>query len=265
MLDRRARDARDHRQRDVLRRVTIDRAAALGQFLFLFAVVNLFLGLFNLLPIPPLDGSAILERALPAKCLETWYRFRPYGILVLFLLVFSTDLGEPAVQPVPRTVARLHQRLVNATRPRSVPSRRALLHVAVRGGRRATRRSQRSRAILTPRRARALAVDVARGSRRVGRDAGSAAARRPRPTPPGPPPRSCTTWARPRSGLGTVGRVVRHRRGAGRRPRRGSGAGPAPTSATPRSGPRRCSRRAPGPKSSPGPAPTTIPNAGPPG
>ena len=35
------------------------------QILFSFALVNLFLGLFNLLPIPPLDGSAIIERALP--------------------------------------------------------------------------------------------------------------------------------------------------------------------------------------------------------
>ena len=63
---------------------------SIAAFLFLFATVNLFLGLFNLLPIPPLDGSAMLERALPARHLETWYRIRPYGILVLFLLVFST-------------------------------------------------------------------------------------------------------------------------------------------------------------------------------
>jgi len=56
---------------------------------FAFAVVNLLLGLFNLLPIPPLDGSAIIERVLPSEWLPGWYRFRPYGILVLFLLVFS--------------------------------------------------------------------------------------------------------------------------------------------------------------------------------
>ena len=80
-------------------RITIDQLPLYGQFLFLFAVVNLSLGLFNLLPIPPLDGSAILERALPAKYLETWYRIRPYGILVLFLLVFSTDLVSRLFNP----------------------------------------------------------------------------------------------------------------------------------------------------------------------
>ena len=37
------------------------------QILFSFALVNLFLGLFNLLPIPPLDGSALIERVLPGE------------------------------------------------------------------------------------------------------------------------------------------------------------------------------------------------------
>jgi Zn-dependent protease len=68
----------------------IDRSGSdlLIQIVFSFAVVNLLLGLFNLLPIPPLDGSAILERFLPQEWLPTWHRFRPYGLLVVFLVVF---------------------------------------------------------------------------------------------------------------------------------------------------------------------------------
>jgi Zn-dependent protease len=58
------------------------------QIFFYFALVNLLLGIFNLLPIPPLDGSALLERMLPREWLPTWYRFRPYGLLVLLVLVF---------------------------------------------------------------------------------------------------------------------------------------------------------------------------------
>jgi len=73
---------------------------------FLFAMVNLFLGLFNLVPIPPLDGSAILERMLPASAIGTWYRFRPYGMLVLFVLVFSTGIVTTAFDPV---VNRLYE------------------------------------------------------------------------------------------------------------------------------------------------------------
>ena len=69
------------------------------QILFSFALVNMFLGLFNLLPIPPLDGSAIIERALPGAWLPHWYRVRPYGFLVLFLLVFSTGIISDFLRP----------------------------------------------------------------------------------------------------------------------------------------------------------------------
>lgn len=66
----------------------------------LFAVVNLFLGLFNFLPIPPLDGASLIERVLPERALAGWYRFRPYGILVLFLLVFMTDFTSRIFDPL---------------------------------------------------------------------------------------------------------------------------------------------------------------------
>jgi Zn-dependent protease len=69
------------------------------QVLFSFAMVNLFLGVFNLLPIPPLDGSALIERVLPATWLPAWYRFRPYGFLVLFLLVFATGFVGRVLEP----------------------------------------------------------------------------------------------------------------------------------------------------------------------
>lgn len=72
------------------------------QILFSFALVNLFLGLFNLLPIPPLDGSSLIERVLPEPWLPHWYRFRPYGFLVLFLLVFSTGVISQFLEPFER-------------------------------------------------------------------------------------------------------------------------------------------------------------------
>jgi Zn-dependent protease len=67
---------------------------------FTFALVNMLLGVFNLLPIPPLDGSALLERVLPARWLPGWYRFRPYGLLVLLVLIFWTGAISKVLDPV---------------------------------------------------------------------------------------------------------------------------------------------------------------------
>jgi Zn-dependent protease len=70
------------------------------QIAFTFAVTNLFLGVFNLLPIPPLDGSSLLERVLPETWLPHWYRFRPYGMLLIFALVFFTPILSNLINPL---------------------------------------------------------------------------------------------------------------------------------------------------------------------
>jgi Zn-dependent protease len=77
------------------------------QILFSFALVNLFLGLFNLLPIPPLDGSALIERLLPGSWIPHYERFRPYGLLVLFLLVFSTGVISDFLRPFEERLIRV--------------------------------------------------------------------------------------------------------------------------------------------------------------
>ena len=70
------------------------------RILFLFAAVNLGLGVFNLLPIPPLDGSAIFEQFMPDSWRPGWYRFRQYGILILFALLFWGGLGDRLFNPL---------------------------------------------------------------------------------------------------------------------------------------------------------------------
>jgi len=52
-------------------------------------VVNLGLACFNLLPIPPLDGSHLIEAFLPWQYLTWFKRLEAYGMLILLLLVFS--------------------------------------------------------------------------------------------------------------------------------------------------------------------------------
>jgi len=53
-----------------------------------FAVsINLILGLFNLLPIPPLDGSKILISYLPAKLAAQFQSLEKYGFIILLMLL----------------------------------------------------------------------------------------------------------------------------------------------------------------------------------
>lgn len=55
--------------------------------------INLMLGVFNLLPIPPLDGSKVLLSQLPYKLAKEYERISQYGILILFLLLYMGVVG----------------------------------------------------------------------------------------------------------------------------------------------------------------------------
>lgn len=63
-------------------------AELLTTFLVFFMTTNLVLGLFNLLPIPPLDGGRIVVGLLPLRAAMAWARMERAGIVVVLLLVF---------------------------------------------------------------------------------------------------------------------------------------------------------------------------------
>lgn len=71
-------------------------ATAFGFWLYWFmlsaAMLSIGLGLFNLLPIPPLDGSKILFSLLPERAYYTLMRYEHLGMLVLLVLVWL-DVG----------------------------------------------------------------------------------------------------------------------------------------------------------------------------
>jgi Zn-dependent protease len=62
--------------------------AIVQQFLIYFMLSNLVLGLFNLLPIPPLDGGRIAVGLLPLQLARIWARLERAGILIVLLVVF---------------------------------------------------------------------------------------------------------------------------------------------------------------------------------
>lgn len=64
----------------------------LFSFLTGTAVLSIGLGLFNLVPIPPLDGSKVLFSLLPERAYYTLMRYERYGMVVLLLIVWL-DIG----------------------------------------------------------------------------------------------------------------------------------------------------------------------------
>lgn len=65
-------------------------------FLLTTAMLSIGLGLFNLVPIPPLDGSKALFSFLPEDAYNTLMRYERYGMAVLLLLVWL-DIGSNAL------------------------------------------------------------------------------------------------------------------------------------------------------------------------
>lgn len=61
--------------------------ALVGSVLHYAVIINLVLGVFNLFPIPPLDGSKVLLSQLPLNFARSYQRLEPYGILMLLILM----------------------------------------------------------------------------------------------------------------------------------------------------------------------------------
>jgi len=80
-------------------------------FLLMVAVLSIGLGLFNLVPIPPLDGSKVLFAVLPDRAYDWLMRNERYGMLLLFALVFF-DVGSNALSKTIQWVFDLFCRMV---------------------------------------------------------------------------------------------------------------------------------------------------------
>lgn len=76
------------------------------QALFTFVYLNVFLAVFNMLPVPPLDGGNVLAGLVPESAARAIDRVRPFGILVLYALMFMGVIGAIA-RPIQIVITRI--------------------------------------------------------------------------------------------------------------------------------------------------------------
>ncbi|MEH3158491.1 MAG: site-2 protease family protein [Sphingomonas taxi] len=78
-----------------------------------FLLVNVFLALFNLLPMPPFDGGHVVEGILPRPLAAQWAKIGRFGFLLLILVLVVLPMVAPSANVVERLVGPPADALVN--------------------------------------------------------------------------------------------------------------------------------------------------------
>jgi Zn-dependent protease len=78
----------------------------LALVLFFFILINTYLAVFNLIPVPPLDGSGVLSGLLSYKAAAAYDNLRPYGIFIVIGLI-SLGLLRVIIRPILDIIGRI--------------------------------------------------------------------------------------------------------------------------------------------------------------
>jgi Zn-dependent protease len=89
----------------------LDSRGAGAEVLVIGILINVLLALFNLIPIPPLDGSRLVQVVLSGPALAVWRRLERFGLLLVLALVFLVpsfqELLVTAIFACTEVIARL--------------------------------------------------------------------------------------------------------------------------------------------------------------
>jgi Zn-dependent protease len=78
-------------------------AGVMTEALRFFVLINVLLAVFNMIPVPPLDGGNVLMGLVPERAALSIDWVRPYGFLILYVLMFSGVLFQ-VIWPVSRAL-----------------------------------------------------------------------------------------------------------------------------------------------------------------
>ena len=74
-------------------------SAPIASFLVQLKLINVLLAVFNMIPIPPLDGGNVLAGLLPPRLSVSFNQLRPYGFLLLYALILSGGFESIVIPP----------------------------------------------------------------------------------------------------------------------------------------------------------------------
>ncbi len=86
---------------------TMNVSRPIGGVLILLITFNLILGFFNLVPIPPLDGSKVLGSMLPSNIQTRYFAFEKWGMLLLIGLLYAGLLSKVIVPVIKMSLSLL--------------------------------------------------------------------------------------------------------------------------------------------------------------
>ncbi len=76
-----------------------------------FLLINLFLAVFNLIPLPPFDGGHVVEGFLPRRAVPAWRNFGRFAIIILFALLLVVPMIVPSANVVERLISPIVMRI----------------------------------------------------------------------------------------------------------------------------------------------------------